>query len=141
MSDYNKVILMGRLTVKPELRYTPSGAAVATLRLASSERFKTKAGEDKERTLFIDVNVWQRQAETCAEYLVKGQRVMVEGQLEMRDWETADKQKRRNYELRAQRVIFMEKPKGAGAAAGDDDRPMPSDDDAPPMDDDGEIPF
>ena len=58
MSDFNKIILMGRLTIKPELRYTPSGAAVATLRMASSERFKTKSGEEKERTIFIDANVW-----------------------------------------------------------------------------------
>jgi len=141
MSDFNKIILMGRLTVKPELRYTPSGAAVTTLRMASSDRFKSQSGEEKERVLFIDVNVWQKQAETCAEYLIKGQRVLIEGRLEMRDWETADKQKRRNYEIRANRVIFLEKPKGVAAAAGDETRPLPSDNDAPAMDDDSDIPF
>ena len=140
MSDYNKVIMMGRLTAKPELRFTPSGTAVANLRLASSESFKTQAGEEKERALFIDVVVWQKQAETCAEYLVKGQRVLVEGRLEMRTWETADKQKRTNYEIRTNRVMFLEKPRGGGGAASDD-RPLPDDNDAPAPDDNDDIPF
>ncbi len=140
MSDFNKVILMGRLTDKPELRFTPGGDAVATLNVASGRSFKTKSGEEKEDTVFIDVIVWRKQAETCAEYLVKGQKVMIEGRLSMRRWETKEKEKRRTYEIEAQRVIFMEKPRGAAGAekgSGDDlaERTPPPDDDSE------EIPF
>lgn len=139
MSDFNKVIMMGRLTAKPELRFTPGGDAVATLNVACSNNFKTKAGEEKEDTCFIDVNVWRKQAETCAEYLVKGQRVLVEGRLKMRRWETADNQKRKTYEIEATRVMFLEKPKGSGATADGEKPPL---DDAPPAGaDDEEIPF
>lgn len=141
MSDFNKVILIGRLTEKPEVRFTSGGSPVTTLRVASGRTFKTKSGEEREETLFIDVTVWGKQAETCGEYLVKGQRVLVEGRLSMRSWETADKQKRTTYEINAQEVRFMEKPRGGGAAAGEG-KPVPSDDEAPlPAGDDDEIPF
>lgn len=140
MSDFNKVILMGRLTAKPELRFTSGGDAVATLRLASSRRFKTKAGDEKEESVFIDVSVWRKQAETCAEHLVKGQKVLVEGRLTMRDWMTQTNEKRIAYEIQAEGVTFMEKPRGA--SAGSDARPAPQDSDVPaPTGDDEEIPF
>ncbi|RMH60034.1 MAG: single-stranded DNA-binding protein [Candidatus Hydrogenedentota bacterium] len=117
MSDFNKVILMGRLTQKPELRYTTGGDPVATLNVASSYQYRSRDGEDREDTCFVDVVVWRRQAETCTEYLVKGQRVLVEGRLTLRRWETAQGEKRRTYEIQASRVIFLEKPRGAAAEA------------------------
>lgn len=128
MADFNKTILIGRLTQAPELRFTPQGSPVTTLRVASSRRFRTKGGEEREETLFIDAEVWGTQAENCAQYLVKGQRVLVDGELTMRDWEGKDGQKRRTYEIRAQRVVFMEKPRGAPEAApgGKESPPEPA---------------
>lgn len=139
MSDFNKVIIMGRLTEKPELRFTPGGDAVTTLRLASGEKFKTKSGEEKEDTCFIDVSVWRKQAQTCADYLVKGQRVLVEGRLKMRKWETQTNEKRVTYQIESSRVVFMEKPRGA--AAGDESRPPMSDEAPPQVEEEEEIPF
>ena len=79
MADLNKVFLMGRLTFDPELRQTPSGTAVTDLRLATNRSWTGQDGERKEETLFIDVTVWDRQAETCCQYLKKGSGVHVEG--------------------------------------------------------------
>jgi single-strand DNA-binding protein len=141
MSDFNKVILMGRLTAKPELRFTSGGDAVATLRIASSRRFKTKSGDEKEDSVFIDVTVWRKQAETCAEHLVKGQKVLIEGRLTMRQWETQTNEKRTTYEIQAESVSFLDKPRGA--SAGGDSRAPISDNDvpAPSSSDEEEIPF
>ena len=111
MSDYNKIILIGRLTQAPELRFTPQGSPVSTLRVASSRKYRTKAGEEREETCFIHADVWGQQAENCAQYLVKGQRVLVDGELTMRDWESKAGEKKRTYEIRAARVVFMEKPR------------------------------
>lgn len=140
MSDFNKVILMGRLTAKPELRFTPGGDAVTNLRVASSSSFRSKSGEDKEETCYIDVVVWRKQAETCAEYLVKGQKILVEGRLVFRQWETASGEKRSTYEIQANRVIFLEKPRGESSGGGGGGRPELDDSDVPSPDDD-EIPF
>lgn len=139
-SDFNTVIMLGRLTAKPEKRVLPSGDSVATFSVASSHSYKTKAGEEKEETCFIDVTVFRKQADVCAQYLVKGQKVLVEGRLSMRKWETQAGEKRVAYEIRANTVRFLEKPKGAAGAGdapplGDDDVPAESDGD------DGPIPF
>lgn len=134
------MILLGRLTQEPELRRTPQGMAVTTLRVASSRRFRTKAGEDREETLFIDCEVWGSQAENCAEYLVKGQRVLVEGTLRIRKWKDRDDNARQATEIRADRVVFLDKPRGSGEAqkeASDfEDLDSGGDEDA-----DEEIPF
>jgi single-strand DNA-binding protein len=87
MADFNKVFLIGRLTRDPQLRYTPGGAPVADLGLATSRTYNTKDGERREDTLFIDVTVWNRQAENCCQYLAKGRMVHVEGYLKMETWE------------------------------------------------------
>ena len=83
MADLNKVFLMGRLTFDPELRRTPSGTAVTELRMATSRSWQGKDGERREETLFIDVTVWDRQAETCCQYLRKGSAIHVEGSFKM----------------------------------------------------------
>ena len=93
MSEFNKTILMGRICKKPELRFTPGGDAVCDLRMAVSEKYKLKSGETKENTLFIDAVIWRKQAETCAEHLVKGQLVLVEGNLKAEEWENKEGQK------------------------------------------------
>jgi single-strand DNA-binding protein len=82
MASLNKVFLIGNLTRAPELRYTPSGMAVADLRLAVNRRYQTQSGEKREDTCFLNVVVWGKQAESCSEYLDKGSPIMVEGRLQ-----------------------------------------------------------
>ena len=108
MIDVNKVLIAGRLTRDPELRYTSSGTAVTTLPLAVSRKYTSKTGEKKEDTCFINVVAWQKSAEFCAEYLAKGRAVFVEGRLQSRSWETDTGQKRSTIEVVAQRVQFLE---------------------------------
>lgn len=108
MIELNRIFLAGRLTQDPELRYTPSGAAVTTLRMAVNTTYFPKDGEKKEEVLYIDVVVWQKRAETCVEYLHKGSPVFVEGRLRSRRWEAQDGQKRTSFEVQADRVQFME---------------------------------
>ncbi len=111
MSTLNRVFLMGNLTRDPEVRYTPSGTAVGDLGLAVNETYKNKAGETVESTVFVDIEVWARQAETCAEYLYKGSPVFVEGRLKLDQWENQQGEKRSKLRVRADRVQFLGSPK------------------------------
>src|SRR3989338_4930130 len=121
MANFNKVLLIGNLTKDPELRYTPQGTAVVNLRLAVNRRFRNKAQELKEETCFITAVVWDKQAETCNQYLHKGSPVFVEGRLQSRSWEDNSGQKRNTIEVRAERVQFLgAPPPKAGAAAVDE---------------------
>lgn len=108
----NRVILIGRLTRDPELRYTQQGTAVARFTLAINRKFK------REETDFIDIVVWQKQAENCAQYLTKGQLAMVEGRLQIRNYEGQDGQKRKAVEVVAEDVKFLSKP-GTGSPSSD----------------------
>jgi single-strand DNA-binding protein len=114
MASYNKVLLMGNLTKDPELRYTPQGSAVANLRMAVNRRYKDKNQELKEEVCFITAVVWNKQAETCNQYLHKGSSVFVEGRLQSRSWEDNTGAKRSVIEVRAERVQFMGAPSGKG---------------------------
>lgn len=105
----NKVFLIGRLTRDPELRYTPNGQAVATFGLAVNREYVSK-GEKKEETCYLNLVVWGKQAEVCAEYLKKGNLIFVEGRLQYRSWETDEKEKRTTIEVRVERFQFLEKP-------------------------------
>jgi single-strand DNA-binding protein len=116
MASLNRVFLIGNLTRAPELRYTPSGTAVADLRLAVNRNYTTQGGEKREETCFLTVVVWGKQAESSGEYLDKGSPVMVEGRLQTRDWETKDGQKRNVVEVVAERVQFMGRGKTVGGA-------------------------
>jgi len=138
MASLNKVLLIGNLTRPPELRYTPSGTAVADLRLAVNRNYTTQGGEKREEATFLTVVVWSKQAESCGEYLDKGSQVFVEGRLQTRDWEGKDGQKRTVTEVVAERVQFMSRAKGAPAAAvssapafAGDEVPAAADDDVP----------
>ncbi|MBU1726514.1 MAG: single-stranded DNA-binding protein [Candidatus Omnitrophica bacterium] len=117
MASYNKVLLMGNLTKDPELRYTPQGAAVANLRMAVNRKYRNKNQELKEEVCFITAVVWNKQAETCNQYLHKGSPVFVEGRLQSRSWEDNAGQKRSVIEVRAERVQFLGSGKSTGAAA------------------------
>ena len=117
MASLNKVFLIGNLVRPPELRYTPTGTAVADLRLAVSRRYATQSGEKRDDTCFLTVIVWAKQAEACAEYLDKGSPILVDGRLQTRDWETKDGQKRSVVEVVAERVQFMGRGKTASGMA------------------------
>jgi single-strand DNA-binding protein len=117
MASYNKVLLMGNLTKDPELRYTPSGMAVANLRLAVNRKYRTKDQELKEEVCFITAVVWNKQAETCNQYLHKGSSLFVEGRLQSRSWEDTTGAKRSVIEVRAERVQFMGTPGQAKPAS------------------------
>ena len=122
MADLNQVFIIGRLTADPELRHTPSGAAVADLRIATSRTWKDKNGEKKEESLFIDVTVWQNQAETCCQYLKKGSQVHVDGFLKSESWEDKTTgEKRSKIKVEADRVQFLDRRQDGGG----DDAPAP----------------
>ena len=97
----NKVILIGRLGADPEIRYTPSGAEVATFRMATSESWTNKSGEKEERTEWHRIVAWRGLAKICGEYLSKGKLVYVEGRLRTRSWEDRDGNKRTTTEIEA----------------------------------------
>jgi len=106
-ASLNKVFIMGNLTRDPELRYVPSGAAVANFTVAVNRAYKDKTGERREDASFIRVVVWGKMAETCGEYLAKGRQVLVEGRLQSRSWEGQDGQKRNTLEVIAVSVQFL----------------------------------
>ena len=107
MASLNKVFIMGNLTRDPELRYVPSGTAVATFTVAVNRVYTSQAGEKKQEVSFIKVVVWGRRAEVCGEYLSKGSPVFVEGRLQSRSWESQDGQKRSATEVIADNVQFL----------------------------------
>ena len=119
MASFNKVLLIGNLTKDPELRYTPQGTAVVNLRLAINRKFRDKNQELKEEVCFVTAVVWNKQAETCNQYLHKGSPVLVEGRLQSRSWEDNSGQKRSVLEVRAERVQFMGAAPSKGAAAAE----------------------
>ena len=127
MIEVNKVFLSGRLTQDPELRYTPSGVAVTTLRMAVNTTFFSKDSEKREEVCYVNVSVWRKRAESCVEYLRKGSPIFVEGRLQSRSWETQDGQKRTTIEVQSDRVQFLE-------WAGDSERSSSRDAGAPPSD-------
>ncbi|MDI1472457.1 MAG: single-stranded DNA-binding protein [Thermodesulfovibrio sp.] len=104
---YNRIILIGNLTRDPEIRYTPTGVAVATVPIAVNSRYR-QGEELKEETLFIDAVVFGKQAETCTQYLNKGRMVLVEGRLRERRWEY-EGQKRSKFEIIASNIRFLPK--------------------------------
>ena len=110
----NKVILIGRLTKDPELRYTPSGAPVASFGLAVERNFTTKQGERE--TDFINIVVWQKLAETCANHLGKGRLVAVDGRLQVRTYDDNQGNRRWVTEVVANEVRFLDWPKDAREA-------------------------
>ena len=117
MASFNKVFLMGNLTKDPELRYTPQGSAVVNLRMAVNRKYRNKNQELKEEVCFITAVVWNKQAETCNQYLHKGSPVFVEGRLQSRSWEDNAGQKRSVIEVKAERVQFLGSGSGKAAAA------------------------
>jgi single-strand DNA-binding protein len=118
MASFNKVILMGNLTRDPEIKQSASGVKVADLGLAVTETWRDRNGQTKETTCFVDVVVWDKLAELCGQYLTKGRPILVEGRLQMDEWETQQGEKRRKLRVRADTVKFLgtSQKREAGAA-------------------------
>jgi single-strand DNA-binding protein len=106
MGSVNKVILVGNLGRDAELRYTPGGAAVATLNMATTEVWNDKGGQRQEKTEWHRVVLWGKTAESLQEYLTKGKQIYVEGRLQTRQWEK-DGQKHYTTEIRGDRVVLL----------------------------------
>ncbi|MCY4403344.1 MAG: single-stranded DNA-binding protein [Candidatus Poribacteria bacterium] len=108
MASYNKVILMGNLTRDPEMKYLPSGTAVANFGIAMNERYTDKqTGEQKEIACFVDVEAWDRQAEIVNEYFSKGSPIFLEGALKFDSWETPEGEKRSKLRVRLIKFQFV----------------------------------
>ena len=124
MANINRVVLVGNLTRDPELRHTPSGTAVCSLRVAVNTRRKDGAtGEWTEKPNYFDVTVWGNQGENCAQYLAKGRPVAVDGRLEWREWEAQDGTKRQATDIIADSVQFLGSREDASGGGGFGDRP------------------
>lgn len=117
MSDFNRVILIGRLTRDPELRYTPGGQAVCNIGLAIGREWKNKDGEKQKETTFLRIVVWGKTGESCGSYLKKGREVLIEGRLQSRSWEGADGKKNSAVEVVADSVQFLGGRDRAGGGA------------------------
>lgn len=131
----NSIVLIGRLTKDPELRYTPSGKAVASLRLAVDRGTVNQHGERE--TDFINIVCWEKQAEAVTNYLQKGLLVAVQGRLQVRQYTTDDGQRRERAEVVAQRVQFLERSPQQGGQDGGQAPPMGEETEAP----DDDVPF
>jgi single-strand DNA-binding protein len=107
MGSVNKVILVGNLGRDAELRYTPGGAAVATLNMATTEVWNDKAGAKQEKTEWHRVIFWGKVAESLTEYLTKGKQVYVEGRLETRQWNDKDGNKRYTTEIKGDKIVLL----------------------------------
>jgi single-strand DNA-binding protein len=140
--NINRVVLVGNLTRDPELRHTPSGTPVCSLRVAVNTRRKDESGQWVDKPNYFDVTVWGQQGENTAQYLSKGRPVAIDGRLEWREWEAQDGSKRQAVEIVADSVQFLGGrmegegqaayvPAGAAAATGDDFPTSPTDDDIP----------
>ena len=143
--ESNYVTMIGNLTDDPELRFTPSGAAVCGFRIASNRRYTDKSGQQQEETTFMNVNVWRDMAENVAESLHKGDRVIVIGRLRVRSFDTQDGQTKWITEIEADEVspslrwakATVTKTSGPSAGGGgggssfSSTPPPPGDDDVP----------
>jgi single-strand DNA-binding protein len=113
MASLNKVMLIGNLGKDPEVRYTPSGAAVASFSIATSDRIKNKSGEWEDRTEWHNIVLWNKLAEIAKEYLSKGKTVYIEGRLQTRKWQDRDGKDRWSTEIIGDRMQMLS-PKGDG---------------------------
>ena len=129
-------MIIGNLGGDPEMRFTPSGNPVTTFSVATNRVYNSPDGERKEETEWFSVVTWSRLAETCNQFLTKGQKVYVEGRLHTRTWDGQDGQKHYTDEVIASKVIFLDK-KSCGACIGEDKTRRSESGDIEPQD----IPF
>ena len=118
-NSVNKVILIGNLGKDPEVKYTPSGTAMAKFSLATNERYKDKSGEFQERTEWHNIVAWQRLAEIAGEYLKKGRSVYIEGRIQTRSWDDKQTgQKKYMTEIVANDLVLLSGGRGEGGEGG-----------------------
>ena len=139
MASFNKVILMGNLTRDPDMRTVGSGMKVARLRLAVNERRRDRDGQLQDFPIFVDVDVWDKSAELCGQYLVKGSGILVEGRLQQDTWEK-DGVTHRALKVRATAVKFLSSRGDRPAAAAPASVPA-SEPTASGSEEDSTIPF
>lgn len=108
-ASLNKVMIIGNVGSDPEMRFTPKGDPVTSLRIATNRVYTTADGERKEETEWFTVVAWSKLAEQCNQFLTKGQRVYVEGRLSTRSWESQDGQRHYRTEVVAERVLFLDR--------------------------------
>lgn len=121
MANLNKVMLIGNLTRDPDLKYTAGNQAVCELGLAVNRRYKTKEGEDREETTFVDCEAWGKQAEILKQYLTKGRPLFIEGRLKLDQWEDKEGQKRSKMRVVIENFQFLgSNPGGARSEGGED---------------------
>ncbi len=119
MSNFNKVLLMGNLTRDIELKFTPGNMAVAKIGIAINRRFRTKEGEDREETTFVDCEAWGRTAEVMNQYLSKGSPVFIEGRLKLDQWQDKDGSNRSKLKVVVENFQFIGgRGEGAGGGGG-----------------------
>lgn len=123
MANLNSVVVVGRLTRDPELRYAANGAPVCSFGLATSQKYVRDGGEKAEATTFLDIDAWRRLAEVCAQFLKKGREVLVMGSLRQSRWVDAKtNQRRTRIKIVAHNVQFLWKREDAeGGASGDEE--------------------
>ena len=143
----NKIIVIGNLGRDPEMRYTPNGQSVTSFSVASTRKYTTSTGEQREETEWFNVSAWGKLGETCNQYLSKGRQVYVEGRLRSRSYEGRDGQTRFVNEINLTDVQFLSRPQGTvgeesayGFDAGDGGKGGPGED-GPPMDEVDDLPF
>jgi single-strand DNA-binding protein len=143
--NFNKLIIGGRLTRDPELRYTPKGSAIAKLGLAVNRKWKTESGEEREEALFVDVDAFGRTAEVIGQHMKKGREILVEGRLKLDTWDdknTGQKRSRLGVVLESFQFVGsgerQERPATQAAAPA----PRVAAEDVPGVDADGsDVPF
>lgn len=147
MPNYNKVILMGRLTRDPEVRYASNGNAIAKLSVAVNRVWRNKEGQQQEETTFVDVDAFGRQAETISQYLSKGRPIFLEGRLKLDQWDDKQTgQKRSRLGVVLDRFEFIDSRGESGGSGGgggnfaQPDAPTDSAGGSPPPEDD-DVPF
>jgi len=124
MANYNRVILVGNLTRDPQLRYTPSQAAVCDFGLAINRQWNSQDGQKREEVTFVDCTAWARSAETLAKYVTKGSPLLVEGRLTYRTWDGPDGKKRSKLEVTVERFQFLGRPGGGAGGAKPNAKPQ-----------------
>lgn len=129
----NRVQLIGNLTRDPELRYTPTGAAVCSFGLATNRTWKTETGEKHEESEFHNIVAWNKLAELCSQFLVKGRKVYVEGRLSTRSWQAQDGSQKSRTEVVIDDMILLDSAGGAAGASARKAEPVVSDEEVPEM--------
>lgn len=135
MKGFNKVTIAGNLTKDPEIRYTTSGTAIASFRVAINHSYTTKDGEKRDEVLFIEVNAWRKLADICNNYLKKGSPVLVDGRLKENKWTDNDGRERSKMFIEASDIVLL--PRGEKQSSSfqgnEDSEPLEGEDDDVPF--------